>query len=116
MPAFRRFLAYTLPKCFGSNEDTLSMHGEAQLPNNRCSSGKKSNKKKKTLPDSLFATTIMKTIDTRVSSIEPEEDELQLVELRTNQSATGSNNGVHNELSETETGYKAQHQGTPPKD
>ncbi len=91
------------------------MHGEAQLPNNRCSSGKKSSKKKKTLPESLFATTIMKTIDTRVSSIEPEEDELQLVELRTNQSATGSN-GVYNELSETETGYKAQHQGTPPKD
>jgi hypothetical protein len=58
----------------------------------------------------------MKTIDTRVSSIKPEEDELQLVELRTNKSAIGSNDGVQNRLSETETSYKAQHQGTLPKD
>ena len=94
----------------------MSVHGEAQLPNKRSSNGKKTSKKKGTLPDSLFATTITKTIDMRVSSIKPEEDELQLVELGPNKSTTDSNDGVKNGPSETETSYKTQHQRTLPRD
>ena len=86
------------------------------MPNNRSSSGKKSNKKKSTLPDSLFATTIMKTIDTRVSSLKPGEDEVQLVEMDTGRSTTGSNCGVHKAPSEVEATYKAQHQGVLPRE
>ncbi|UPX11213.1 uncharacterized protein EKO05_0001833 [Ascochyta rabiei] len=81
MPAIRRFLAHTLPQCFASTEDTMSLHGEAQTLDYREPSGKTSSKKRRTLSDSLFVTTIMKTVDIRVSSNRPEDDEAQLVEL-----------------------------------
>ena len=58
----------------------------------------------------------MKTIDTRVSSLKPGEDEVQLVEMDTGRSTTGSNCGVHKAPSEAEATYKAQHQGVLPRE
>ena len=96
MPTFRRFFALILPRLCGSAENNLSIHGDRQEPKDPSSSGKKISKKKNTLPDSLFASTIMKTVDTRVSSMKPEEDELQLVELAANNAATESNSSTCN--------------------
>lgn len=101
-----------LPRLCGSAEDNLSTHGDGQGPKNPSSSGKKISKKKNTLPDSLFASTIMKTVDTRVSSMKPEDDELQLVKLAANNAATESNGGICNTLNAAERSYKAQNKLT----
>lgn len=60
MPTFRPFFALILPRLCGSAEDNSSMYGDGQGPKNPSSSGNKISKKKNTLPDSLFASTIMK--------------------------------------------------------
>ncbi|KAF3001858.1 hypothetical protein E8E13_004600 [Curvularia kusanoi] len=112
MPAFRRFLAHILPKFFGSTEDNVSIRAKGRKPETPSSSGKKSSKRKKTLPDSLFVSTIMKTVDTRVSSSKPQDDELQLVELGINNIATESNDNMTNTVTVTEERYKAYNKAT----
>lgn len=116
MPTFRRFFALILPRLCGSAEDDLSMHGDEQGPKNPSSSGKNISKKKNTLPDSLFASTIMRTVDTRVSSTRPEDDELQLVDLAANNAATESNGSICNTLNAAERSYKAQNKLTLPRE
>lgn len=71
--------------------------------------GKKGDKKKSTLPDSLFATTIMKTVVTRVASTKAEEDELQLVKLGTNNTATEINMSSSEARSDTRNSYRSKH-------
>ena len=123
MPAFRRFLAHTMPKCFGSTEDdSESIRDAARTPSQLEGSGaKKRSKKKSTLPGSLFdttgslfETTITKTVDTRVESAKPDDDELQLVNM---------NRSGHSVAESTEDGqrgaeslYKEQHNKTIPRD
>lgn len=114
MPSFRRFLAHTLPGCFGSAEDTISLHGEAHKPRDATSQGKKGDKKKSTLPDSLFATTIIKTVDTRVASTKAEEDELHLVEMGTNNTATEINMSSSETRSDTKNSYRSKHNAALP--
>jgi hypothetical protein len=108
MPAFRRFLAYTLPSCFVSKRDRISLHDKASKAQRQSSNGNKGNKKKGTLPDSLFQTTIMKTVDTRVFSIKPEDDELQLVEMVAERATASSSCSVRGHTG-AEVSYKAQH-------
>jgi hypothetical protein len=83
MPSFRRFLAHAMPGCFGSTEaDSESVRNAARTPSQLGGSGpRKTSKKKSTLPDSLFATTLNKTVDVRVESTKPDDDELQLMVL-----------------------------------
>lgn len=114
MPTFRRFLTYTLPDCFGSKEESMSLHGKASVPHGRSSNGNKGSKKKSALPDSLFQTTIMKTVDTRVSSVKPEDDEIQLVELGAERATASSSSSIRCQT-EAEVNYKAQYQATLPK-
>ena len=116
MPTFRRFFALILPRLCDSAEDDSSVHGDEQGPENPSSSGKKISKKKNTLPDSLFASTIMKTVDTQVSSTKPEEDELQLVNLAANNAATESNGNICNTLDAAERSCKAQNKLTLPRE
>jgi hypothetical protein len=115
MPAFRRFLAYTLPSCFGSKEDVMSLHDKANKPQGQSSNGKKASRKKSTLPDSLFETTITKTVDTRVSSIKPEDDELQLVKMGAERATASSSCSIRRQT-EAEVNYKVQHQAALPKE
>lgn len=115
MPAFRRFLAHTLPSCFDTKENSLSLRAEASKPQDSSSNGNKGSKKKSTLPDSLFQTTIMKTVDTRVSSLKPEDDELQLVEMGAERLTASSSCSLRGQT-EAEVIYKAQNQATLPKD
>lgn len=96
MPAFRRFLAHTLHKCFALRENSLSLPGEANLPNELPLNRLKRGSKRKTLPDSLFATTVVKTIN---SKIKAEEDELHLVEMWTGQRTEGSIASLSNAVS-----------------
>jgi hypothetical protein len=98
IPAFRRFLAHFIPSCFASSQgDSNYKHYEDGTPNAKVASSKKSarsGRKKSTLDGSLFNTTIMKTVDTRVASVDKYDDEVQLVELRKNgKSVEGSLNG-----------------------
>jgi len=90
MPAFRRFLAHTLHKCFALREDSLSLPGEANLSNEILLNRLKRGKKRNTLPDSLFATTVVKTIDLKNFSVKAEEDELHLVKMGTGERTEGS--------------------------
>jgi hypothetical protein len=79
MPSFRRFLARIIPGCFGSTQEYPDSD---ESPNAQISSGKKSGSKKKpTLGGSLFDTTIVKTVDTKVEAVKESEDEVRLVEL-----------------------------------
>jgi hypothetical protein len=91
MPAFRRFLAHALPRCFASTEDDAASIREAvRTPSQLGGSGaKKGSKRKSTLPSSLFDTTMNKTVDTRVEATKPDDDELQLVAMEA--SGQGSN-------------------------
>ena len=93
----------------------MSLHDKASKPQGQSSSGNKGSKKKSTLPDSLFQTTIMKTVDTRVGSIKPEDDELQLVEMGAERATASSSCSVRGQT-EAEVNYKAQHQATLPKE
>lgn len=95
MPAFRRFMAHLMPHCFGSTQnDSKYNRYDDGTPNAKISSGKRSGRKKSTLDGSLFNTTIMKTVDTRVEAVSKEDDEVRLVELQKNgKSAAGSTNG-----------------------
>jgi hypothetical protein len=116
MPTFRRFFALILPRLCGSAEGNLSIHGDGQGPKDPSSSGKKISKKKNTLPDSLFVSTIMQTVDTRVSSMNPEDDELQLFDLVTDNAAAESNGSICNTLNVVERSYKAQNKLTLPRE
>jgi hypothetical protein len=77
MPAFRRFLAHAMPTRFGfgfSDDDaacTPSELGDLDAKN--------VNKRKGTLPRSLFETNAIKTVDTRMETERPDEDQWQLV-------------------------------------
>jgi len=80
MPAFRRFLAQLIPKCFGSTQN--DSRPEDAVPNARYpSSSKPSRRKKSSMNASLFNTTIMKTVDLSQETEGKEEDEVGLVEL-----------------------------------
>lgn len=123
MPAFRRFLAHIMPRCFGTtDDDSGSIRAAARTPSQlEGSAGKKSSKKKSTLPDSLFNTngslfqsSITKTVDTRVESVKPDDDELQLVEFnRSGNSVAESTEYGH---VGSESLYKEQHGKTIPRD
>lgn len=89
---------------------------EAQTPDGQSSSVKKRSKRRNTLPDSLFGTNIIKTVDTRVSSIRQEDDELQLMKTGPNKDSDRNSDSLHNTPSEIESAYKAQHQKTLPKE
>ena len=93
MPSFRRFLAILVPKCFGTTaNDSNYKQYEDGTPNARISSKKRSERKRSTLDGSLFNTTIMKTIDTKVEAQIREDDEVHLVELQKNgKNVAGSN-------------------------
>lgn len=86
------------------------------MPKGASSIKKKASKKRSTLPDSLFATTVVKTVDTRISSVRAEEDEEQLVEMEMDKSTAGSFVGDSQTASEPERTYKAQHQSALPKE
>ncbi|OAK98846.1 hypothetical protein IQ06DRAFT_337320 [Phaeosphaeriaceae sp. SRC1lsM3a] len=82
MPAFRRFLAILVPKCFGSTQnDSKPKYTDEDVPNARVASGS-SRQKKSTLSGSLFNTTIMKTVDIGMESRGRDDDEVHLVELK----------------------------------
>lgn len=125
MPAFRRFFAHTMPRCFGTTEDDSgSIRDAARTPSQLERSGsKKPRNKKSTLPASLFNTNgsmfqsaITKTVDTRVESSKPDDDELQLVEL----GQAGNHGSVAESTEDGQRGaeslYKEQHSRTIPKD
>lgn len=125
MPAFRRFVARFLPSCFGStfgssNPKNKYREYEDGTPNARLSSGKRSGRRAKTdtLGGSLFQTTIMKTVDTRVEETVSEEDEVRLMELKKNGQRLEAAESAE-EISvnqKPESVYKAQHKDTLPKD
>lgn len=125
LPAFRRCVARFLPACFvstlgNSNPKYKYREYEEGTPNSHLTLGKRSGRRAKadTLGGSLFETTIMKTVDTRVEEILSDEDEVRLMELR--------NNGQRPEAAESageismsqkpESVYRAQHKNTLPKD
>ncbi|KAF2445758.1 hypothetical protein P171DRAFT_520501 [Karstenula rhodostoma CBS 690.94] len=85
MPMFRRFFGHMFPRCFGSSQDDSNFKYDDGTPNARISSGKRSTPKNKrsTLNGSLFETQITKTVDTRVTSTQL-DDEVRLVELQDN--------------------------------
>ncbi|KAF2635349.1 hypothetical protein P280DRAFT_484724 [Massarina eburnea CBS 473.64] len=84
MPSFRRFLALFIPNCFDSEENSKYTPYDDDTPN-KLSSSKPSRKKKSTLQGSLFQTTIMKTVDTRVETERHDsDDEVRLVDLQRN--------------------------------
>jgi hypothetical protein len=93
MPTLRRFLAHALPRCFGSTEDAATLPAEVNVRTIQSSAKNKGSKKKSTLPDSLFRTTIVKTVDSQVSSAKPEEDEIQLMGLEMNKATSQSGYG-----------------------
>lgn len=84
MPAFRRFLSYAMPKCFGTTtQGSTPMNGEAPM---RLSNGRRHTKRKSAIPTHLYNTTMVKTVDTRVSWVgaTAQEDEMQLMEISKN--------------------------------
>jgi hypothetical protein len=87
-------LAHTMPRCFGSIEtDSESVRNAARTPSQLGGSGpKKISKKKNTLPDSLFATTLNKTVDVRVESTKHDDDELQLMVLHQSHDSVAESN------------------------
>jgi hypothetical protein len=88
MPAFRRFLAILVPKCFGSTQnDSKPKFSDDIVPNARYPS-KPTRRKKSTMNSSLFNTTIMKTVDTNMESMARDDDEVRLVELQKNGAKT----------------------------
>lgn len=58
----------------------------------------------------------MKTVDTKVSSSKPQEDELQLIELGINNTATERNGNMPNTVTIAEECYKAQNKAMLPTD
>jgi hypothetical protein len=84
MPAFRRFLALMVPKCFGSTQnDSRQKCSEEGVPNARYPS-KSSKRKKSIMNSSLFNTTIMKTVDMTIEDSAKADDEVQLVDFQKN--------------------------------
>lgn len=125
MPAFRRFVARYLPHCFGStsgSSDAKYKYREYDdgTPNARISSGKRSGgrggRTTDTLGGSLFQTTIMKTVDTRVEETRSEDDEVRLMELKKNGQAPTGNESMEEVSVKPESLYKAQHKDTLPKE
>lgn len=121
MPTFRRFLAHFVPNCFASSQtDSNLKNYEDETPNARASTKKsgRSGRKRSTMDGSLFNTTIMKTIDTRVTSLNKDDDEVQLVELQRNgelqkngKSVNGSEHGsteVHDSTQKPTSFYHPQ--------
>lgn len=125
MPAFRRFVARFLPHCFGSTFGSSNGRYKYReyddgTPNVRISSGKRSGgrggRNTDTLGGSLFQTTIVKTIDTRVEETRNEEDEVRLVELKKNGQVAAVNDNGDGLSVQPESLYKAQHKDTLPKE
>jgi hypothetical protein len=119
MPAFRRFVARFLPTCFGSTFGSSGKYtpNAKWTPDTIGSSGKGSKRRVKhdTLGGSLFQTTNMKTVDTRVE--EQTEDQVRLVELRREGGGTSKVPSLKDGGSQhqPESLYKAQHEQTLPK-
>jgi hypothetical protein len=108
MPSFRRFLAHTMPKCFGTTEDDAEPTRDGgPLANQFGEAGKKrASKKKSTLPGSLFDTTLVKSIDTRTEPPKLDDDELQLVDM--GQGGNSVAESVEDIQRETHSLYKEQ--------
>jgi hypothetical protein len=115
MPSFRRFFAHAMPGCFGSTEaDSESVRNAARTPSQLGESGpKKIGKKKSTLPDSLFATTMNKTGDVRVESTKPDDDELQLMVLHKSHNSVAES--AEDVRREADSLYKDSYETTVPK-
>lgn len=93
----------------------MSLDVRASKPEGQSPKVKKRSKKRSTLPDSLFQTITTKTVDTRVSSMKPETDELQLVEMGAERATSSSSCSVRGQT-EAEVNYKAHHQVTLPRE
>jgi len=100
MPAIRRFLTFALPKCFGSTDKPSLGHERDAIPYYSTTSKRRS-KHKSILPRSLFNTTGslynmvvssagQNRVETKTQTTNPQDDELQLVNLNSSVSDTGS--------------------------
>lgn len=101
-----------MPKCFGSIEDESETLGAATKTSSKNAgfAAKKGNKKKSTLPTSLFHTTA-KTLETRTESTKHEDDELHLVEIgQGTKSVAGSTGESHASHQGADSLYREQPQ------
>jgi hypothetical protein len=101
-----------MPKCFGTT--TNDSNGEAPT---RLSSGRRHTKRKSAMPAHMYDTTIVKTVDTHVSSIgaKPQDDEVQLMDVDKNGSTSRSIEGLEYGPSESESCEKVQQQRVVPE-
>jgi hypothetical protein len=91
MPAFRRFLAQLVPKCFGTTQNNSDPNQDDDTPNRP--SKKRSKPSRSMLDASLFNTTMMRTVDVNLEeSIGKADDEVHLVELHRSGSMTSTQN------------------------
>lgn len=115
MPAFRRFLSYAMPKCFGTTTNgSTPLNGEAPT---RLSSGRNNKKRKSMMPAHMYDTAIIKTVDTHVSSLgaQPLEDEVQLMEISKDRSTAKSSEDIEHVLSESGSCEKSEHRRIVPE-
>jgi hypothetical protein len=112
MPAFRRFLAVIVPKCFGSTQnDSKPKFSDDGVPNSRYPS-KPTRRKKSSMNSSLFNTTIVKTVDMNTESRPRDDDEVNLVELqksgaKTTTRSSGESTADYEGLHEPRSFYRA---------
>lgn len=101
-----------MPSCFGSTMGSSAPKYRAYEDAQDGSSGKRTGRRKQnTLGGSLFQSTIMKTVDTKVEESKEEEDAVRLVQLKKKEGAS-----VDEISTAPESLYKAQHKETLPKD
>jgi len=90
MPAFRRFLAQLVPKCFGTTQNNSDPHEDDDTPNRP--SKRRGKPSRSMLDASLFNTTMARTVDDTLEGIGKADDEVHLVELRRSGSKTSTQN------------------------
>lgn len=125
MPAFRRFVARFLPSCFGSTFGSYTPNAkytpEGETPDSSKKGSRGRRRANDTLKGSLFQTTIMKTVDTRVEEVRSSEDQVRLVELEIGKDGTTTMGKAYLQAEEgsqhqAESLYKQQHERTVSKD
>ncbi|KAI4665574.1 uncharacterized protein J4E78_003036 [Alternaria triticimaculans] len=90
MPAFRRFLAQLVPKCFGTTQNNSDPNEDDDTPNRP--SKRRGKPSRSMLDASLFNTTMARTVDDTLEGIGKADDEVHLVELRRSGSKTSTQN------------------------
>ena len=116
MPSFRRFLSHAMSKCFGATTNgSTTMDGETPT---RLSSGRRHTKRKSAMPAYMYGTAIVKTVDTHVTfvGVEPQEDEMQLMEINQDKSTAKSIESVECGPSETGRCERIQQKRIVPDD